>query len=628
MNDSNRSIEELEQILREASDAYYGAGEDSLLSDAEFDALRDRLEQLDPDNVFLKQVGAPADSKLQKVSHTIPMGSLKKITQESEFQTWLNSVAHVNKKPMMVVQLKLDGLSIELVYKKGKFVQAITRGDGNVGEDVTHSVKNAQGFPKIISVKDDVYVRAEAMLRIADWKTHFADKKNPRNAASGTVRRTDGSGSKHLMIVAFDVLFNGFKTEQDRIKWLQNEKFTTTPSTVCSSDDVLAEIQRIEDKREKLIYEIDGAVIKMNDIADQVALGEHDGRPYWAKAWKYAAMGGHTTLEGVTWTVGTHGTINPVANVAPVNVGGTTIQNVTLHNVDEIGRLNLHIGDTVEVIRAGDVIPKIVRVVKFSDNPMNIAIHECPICSSPLVKIGVNLICSKKEECGGVLVSRIKKWIKKRDIMFLGDSATEKLIESGVVKSVADLYSLTIDSMIKGGVTEGMAKKIFKEIEKSRDCTLSDLIGSLSLDMLGRSEASNLVAHGINSLAKWRNITAAEIEAIPGYQSTKATRISTSVHDNWVLIESVANCLRLQAPAPKVSGGKLSGKSFCFTGTMNKTRKELESLVAANGGDVRSVSKELTFLVIADVNSPSSKAVKARKLGTKLITEDDFLRMI
>lgn len=619
-------IGKLEKQLRAASEAYY-AGVPSLLSDAEFDLFRDKLEELDPKNSFLAEVGAPSDSALQKVTHSIPMGSLKKITTLAEFVTWRTTVSKTAKSLECAVQLKLDGLSIEMIYNNGKFVQAITRGDGEVGDDVTHTIKNAQGFPKTISERSRVSVRCEAMLKIADWKTHFSDKANPRNAAAGLVRRTDAKGSKHLSTFAFDVLFdnNGFKTEADRIKWLKDEGFQTTPNKVVKVDDVEKVIDGINDRRDRMPIEIDGAVVKCNKIADQENLGEHNGRPYWARAWKFPAMGAHTILNDVEWAVGTQGTINPVAKVQPVAVGGTTISNVTLHNMDEIERLGVQIGDEVEVIRAGDVIPKIIRVVTKGKNRTKIIIDACPACGSSVKRDGPKLFCMDASNCVGTQFKKIQKWVKKRDIMFLGDSSLQKLWDACVVRKISDLYQMSIDGMVDGGLGKTMATKILAEIEKSRKCSLADFIGSLSLDMLGRREAANLVALGVDTLGEWRLLTPASIAKLPGYQSTKARRISQSILCNWSLIEVVAAKLTISSGKPKVKGGKFSNLSFCFTGSMQHLRGELEALVADNGGSCHSVSKKLNFLVIADPQSMSSKAVKARKLGIELISEQDFL---
>lgn len=630
-------IQQLEAKLRKASDAYY-SGQDTVMSDQEFDKLRDELEELDPQNSFLAQVGAPSDGALTKVRHTIPMGSLKKITKESEFKTWLKTLP---AKCKLAVELKLDGLSIELLYKGGKFVQAITRGDGIEGEDVTHTIKNAKHFPRKISSKADISVRCEALLSIQDWQTHFSDKANPRNAASGLVRRSDAKGSEHISCIAFDVQFNGdlrksgfalgfdFKTQEDRIRWLTKEKFITTPCEVCEPQNVLAAIKKIEDKRDVLPFEIDGAVVKLNSIAGQQKMGEHNGRPYWARAWKFAAMGAFSVLRDVDWSVGTQGTINPVGSIDPVQVAGATIRNVTLHNMDEIQRLGLQIGDKVEVIRAGDVIPKIVRVVAPGKKRTSISVSHCPICKSKAVRDGVNMVCSDKTNCGGVHLSRIKKWISKRRILHLGDSNLESMVNAGVVKGIPDLYSLTIDKMKAGGVGEGMAKRILPEIDKSRNCSLADLIGSLSMDLLGRSQARILIENGVDTLGKWEKLDQATIETFPGFKTTKARRIAATLRNNWSLVESVAKCVTLKGSAkPKAATDALAGLSFCFTGTMANKRSELETMVTDNGGSVRSVSKSLDYLVIADPDSQSSKAKTARKHGVTLISEDAFLRFL
>lgn len=623
-------VQTLEKKLREASKSYYEDG-NSFLSDQKFDRLRDELEGLDPNNSFLKEVGAPPGSALTKVKHTIPMGSLKKINSRGEFDTWLRTISKTASNLECVVECKLDGVSLELVYRSGKFVQAITRGDGETGEDVTHSVKHAKGFPKRISVKSEVSVRCEALLLIADWKKHFSDKANPRNAVSGLVRRTDGQNAQYICCVAFDVLADKkFKTESERIQWLKAENFYVTWNKVAKPDQVEALVNALEQKRPSLKFEIDGAVIKLNDIAEQEKLGEHNGRPYWARAWKFAAMGGHTILEDVEWTAGTQGTINPVAKVKPVSVGGTTIQNVTLHNMDEIERLGVQIGDEVEVIRAGDVIPKIVRVVSKGKSRKKIKVSTCPACDSELERDGPKLVCTNKGDCVGTQFKRIQKWIKKRDIMFLGDSNLELLWNAGAVQDILDLYSLTHMTLVEAGLGKRMAEKILEQIDKSRNCELADLIGSLSLDMLGRSEASNLIKQGVDTLSKWKALTVGQIEAMPGYQRTKATRIYQAVQNNWLLIESLAACLTVAAK-PKQAGGKLVGQSWaiCLTGAMSRPRKEIAADIEAAGHTVVDrVSKDTTHLCQADPTSKSSKTEKAEKLGIPIISEKQLIGML
>lgn len=622
-------IKELEKLLRKASKDYYD-GIPSL-ADQDFDKLRDDLESLDPTNSFLSEVGAPADSALTKVKHSIPMGSLNKMDgpkKDAQLATWRNSMP----KGLVVVQRKLDGLSIELVYRNGKFVLAITRGDGKVGEDVTHTIKYAKHLPKTISVTDrQVSVRCEVMLYIADWEKHFTGA-NPRNSASGTVRRTDAKLSEWLACIAFDVEFdnNCFATEQDRIEWLENEKFTTTPSEVIDISRMEEAIKRIEDKREFMYYEIDGAVIKLNDIAAQEKLGEHNGRPYWARAYKFTPMAGYSVVKDITWSVGTQGTITPVANIEPVRVGGTVISNVSLSNMDEIERLGLWIGDEVEVIRAGDVIPKIVKVTASGKIRTCIGLIRCPICNALVNRDGPFYRCSNTESCAGVNSSKIKKYIKKRNIMYIGDSTVDTLISAGLLKDAADVYHVTNANMIAAGIGVKMVKKIRVEIDKSRTCSLADMVGSLSIDLLGRSEASNLVGHGVDTLDKWKNLTATEIAGYPGYQSTKAKRISTALKDRWKLIEKLSRCLTIADPV-KITGGKLEGDSFviCLTGKMSRPKKEIAADIEAAGCQVLdSVNKSITHLCQADPNSQSTKSKKAEKLGIPVISEQQLVDML
>ncbi len=621
--------------LQKACDAYYN-GDSPIMSDADFDRLKDELTNLDPHNPFLKTVGAPvSDNKLEEVTHEIPMGSLKKINNsQTEFNTWLNSITQTTgKNPLLSVNWKLDGSSIELVYKAGKFVQAITRGDGIVGEDVTHTIKNAKGFPKQLDEKVDISVRAEALFRLSDWKKFLHNEgKNPRNACAGTVRRTDARNSEYIHCVSFNILgAKKWATYKEKLKWLNDRGFEVSQTYFVTPDKVKTVVDQTLSNRDSLAYEIDGLVVGVDSCEHQDALGEKDGLPYWARAWKFPSMGGFSKLLDVSWDVGTRGTINPVASIEPVEVGGVTISNVTLHNMDEIERLGIQIGDDIEVVRAGDVIPKIVRVVKQGSTRKKITCSSCPACSSSVKQDGPFLRCTN-DDCEGVLNKRIMKYIKKREIMFLGDSALDKLIEAGVVTSVKDLYFLTVDSMTKAGLGEEMSKKILEEIKKSMTVSLADLIGSLSIDLLGRSQAKNIVEGGFTTLASWRNMQETDLLKLGGFQDTKAGRIHKSLKSNWKIIEELASILDVQEGqvAQKVRPkGSLSGLSFCFTGAAEKPRKELQQLVESNGGVFAdSVDSTLNYLVIADLNSTSSKAVKARKLNIKLITESQFLKMI
>ncbi len=640
MNSSKEKIKEIEKKLREASDAYYNS-DSPILSDQEFDALKDELESLDANNAFLSTVGAPTDedSALQKVRHEIPMGSLKKINHansKQEYQTWLNSIGTaINSSSKLAVSWKLDGSSIEIIYRKGEFVQAITRGDGIIGEDVTHTIKNANGFPKVLPEKVDISVRVEALFPLSKWNDFlFKEGANPRNVAAGTVRRTDGRNAEHLDCVAFNVVGKkSWNSIEEKINWLSSNGFKVVNTRYLKPQDVPEYIKSASANRSNLPYEIDGFVVSVDNCDAQNSLGEKDGLPYWARAWKLPPMGGFTALLDVKWNVGTRGSINPVATVAPVSVGGVVISNVTLHNIEEIKRIDIAVNDQIEVVRAGDVIPKVVRVVKKSDNRVLINCQSCPSCERSVVQRGPFLFCSDPEHCIGVQNKRIMKYIKKREIMFLGDSSLEKLINAKKVSCIKDLYFLTVDSMTQAGLGKTMSLKILEEIKKSMDVSLSDFLGSLSIDLLGRSEAENIVEGGIVTLKMWEEMKPTDLFKIGGFQSTKANRICSSLKQNWKTISELAQILNIQEgivkPKSTTKTGKLQGQSFCFTGTASRPRKELQKLVETNGGVFSdAVDSTLNFLVIADFNSTSSKAVKARKMNIKMISEEQFVEMI
>lgn len=636
MSQSSR-VSEIVRLLEEASDAYYNS-DSSTMSDVEYDQLRDELERLDPKNVFLAQVGALVKTSGQKIKLTIPMGSLDKIYTTAEFETWLKSTVSsvCGKNPSFAVQPKLDGSSIEIMYRNGKFHRASTRGDGIEGEDVSVAIRKARGVPQTISVSGDVFVRGESIISIEDWEKHFKPEghKNPRNSSNGTTGRDDGDGAEHLNFIAFNIISQGFQhtTFYDKMNWLSSLKFKVAETYVVNAEDLPDYIDGWKNKRAKYPFVIDGLVVKVNSENDQEKLGENNNRPYWARAWKFEAEGGESVIEDVTWDVGTRGTITPVAVIKPLDVAGVTISNITLHNMSEIERKDIQIGDEVRVVRAGDVIPYIEKVVRRGSHRTRISIQSCPGCGGSVVRDGPFLRCSNPTRCSGTQSKRIKGWIAKRDIKYLGDSNFALLITNGVVKSVADLYFLTKDKMVAAGLGERMSEKILEEIKKSMDVEFSNLVGSLSIDLLGRRQAKKIVEAGFVSLDQWRNLTPEQLMKHEGFQDTKANRIIESLRSNWPIVEGLAGMLNVQYDLKKPTirpTGKLGAKSFCFTGAMSKPRKELQFLVEAQGGVNRDdVSGDLDFLVIEDVNSQSSKAKKARKLGTKLLSENEFLSMV
>lgn len=630
-------IKQLVKDLTQASSDYYNSG-NSFMSDIEFDKKRDRLEKLDSKNLFLFSIGSGIlpNSPLSKVSHEIAMGSLKKITHEDgdkAYQTWLKTISSVvGSNPDVAVQHKLDGSSVALTYIDGFFVKAVTRGDGFEGEDITHNIIKAQQVPLKIKEMGTVFVRGEVVLPIKVWETKLSGTTaNPRNAASGIARRKTQENAELLHFYAFDMLFDdenrSFLTVKGQIDVLNILGFTAVKTTVLKPHEVQSFVEKVNEDRSILEYEIDGVVVKVDCIFSQEELGENKGHPYWARAWKLPAMGAHSVLLDVTWNIRTMGVLSPTAHIKPIQVGGVTISNVTLHNASEIERMDICLGDTIEVIRAGDVIPKIVRVVsKVSSRD---SIIPKTFNGESTYRDGPKLYMNNWENSEDVAKHLVRKWIQKRNILHMGDSVLDSLWASGKVRKIVDLYSLSIRDFVESGVGEGVAKRIMPEIEKSRKVSMADMLGCMSIDLLGRRQAEIIHKQmGISALSEWLNLSKGSLSSMDGSGETKANRIINGLHAHMPDIENLHFVLNVDESKPQEEiAGKFTGKKFCFTGTMSSPRKILEAKVKDAGGKTSSVSKGLNYLVIADPDSNSSKAKKARDLGVELISEEEFLEL-
>lgn len=621
---------ELVKLILEANDAYYNG--QPTISDDEYDALKDELKDLDPDNPAITAVGAPVEkTHWVKTKHVMPMGSQDKVNTISELKAWAKKRYKFEDQGKYVVQEKLDGISLSLNYEAGELVSAVTRGDGKVGEDILRNVVKMRGVPQTLQDTFTGSVRAEIVLFKDVWKEHFKDFSNPRNAASGTARRITGGGQEYLNVICYDMAGpDGVTTtESDKMEKIRNLGLRTPVSVYGSLKTIEDLYLKYENgEREKRPYEIDGLVIKINDLAYQKQLGNHGtdgtGNPKGQVALKFAHEMRKSVLKDVSWEVGLTGRITPLAHIEPVKIAGALIGKASLHNISNVERLGVRIGSEVLVSRRNDVIPYIEQ--SLSRGTEDIVVPDtCPDCSEALSRNGEYLECTN-EDCR--VEGNINKWINYMEIENVGPKTVVALVEAGLVTSPADLYTLTVEEVqTLDRMGERGAQRIVDGIQDKKSAPLWLFLGSLNIPNCGRRVFKNIIKAGYD-LEDILQLTPDLLEEIDGIGSSKAEDVCAGLEKKAYLIEDLLAAGFTIADEEETSGGSLAGKSFCFTGKMQRGRKELEGLVGKAGGQVRSVSGELNYLVIADPSSTSSKANKARKLGVELISEEQFLKMV
>ncbi len=625
-------IAELAKLLPKYKDAYYNGT--PLVTDAAYDALEDELRELNPNHPLLISVGAPAAvTAWKKARHAITMGSLNKAVSEEEFRGWAARCDELGKKDKLkgitadlFVTEKLDGLSLAVTYDKGKLVSAITRGDGEVGEDITQNARRMKGVLHQLKSKQSFTVRGEIILKLSDMKKAFPGAANPRNQASGTSKRLDGAGCEHLSVLFYDLDGIDWKTEVEKIKILEELGFLVPNSKACDLDGALAwHKEYAKTKRAKLDYEIDGLVVRANDSHVQHMLGELGNRPRAAVAYKFASQAKVTTLLDIVWETGSSGRVSPVAVVKPVVLAGATVQRASLHNAGMIAELDIGIGDEILVSRRNDVIPYVEEVVtkkgKTAKPPT-----KCPVCNATLERIGEYIAC-RNRKCTALVEGRIENWIDALGVLDWGDKLIAQLVEAKLVTEPADLYKLKpqqIANLERRGMI--IAQKVLDNL-KAAQLTLPKFLAALGIENFGLQTAKTICNAGFDSIDKVQKATLAELSALPGVGPSKGKAVFEGLKDRK------AEIARLVAagvvPVARSSSGPLTGKTFCFTGALARPRKELEQLVEERGGTLLAgVTKELQFLVMADPNSGSSKAEKAKKYGTQCLDEAQFMAMV
>jgi len=655
----DREIEELRDTLRRHEHLYYVLDQPEI-SDAEYDVLMRRLQALETEHPELvttdsptQRVGGKPREGFVKVPHSSPMLSLDNALNEAELREFDRRVRDLldGQTFEYVAELKLDGLSMAAHYRDGQMLQAITRGDGLVGEDVTGNARTIRSMP--LKIKSDLAAfeargetimprRSFQKLNAEREKQQLAPFANPRNAAAGALRALEPSvtASRQLEFFAYFLLVDGrfhYNSHWESLDVLAKMGFKVNPRRKkCSGLDQLLEFCREwESKRESLPYEIDGVVVKVDSVRQQQALGWTAKAPRWAIAFKFPAQQRSTTIENIEVQVGRTGTLTPVAHLAPVLVGGVTVTRATLHNEDEIARLGVEIGDQVLIERSGDVIPKVVRVVQQGKDrrPFRMPKH-CPVCGGEIVREeGEAASRCINTNCPARLKESVSHFVARgvMDIDGLGDVLVDQLVSRGLVRSVADIYHLTLDQLLElDRMGQKSAEKVLKNIDASRKRPLPRVLNGLGIPFVGERTAQ-ILAETFGSLDA---IAAAGQEVLQQAEEV-GPKVSESIlqffHEprNRELVEKLRSAgLTFEHALSKKTGGALEGRTFVITGTLpNLSREEAKTRIESAGGKVTGSVSKKTDYVLAGAD-PGSKRDKALQLGIPVIGELELLALL
>lgn len=628
------------------------------ISDAEYDRLYDRLAAMEkehpewatPDSPTQK-VGGTAVARFEKVAHRQPMLSLEKAYTREEIAAWIAQMEReLGRTPAwsFTVEPKIDGDSLELVYEKGRLVLAATRGDGRTGENVTHSVRTIR-LPKVLKEAPELAeIRGEAYLRLADFRKLNRELQdagqepfaNARNLVSGSLKQKDAAvtASRPLRFVAYglgSLQGRKFARHDEVLAWLASLGFETPPAEVVDGPDgIQACWEKTAAARDALEHEIDGVVVKVNDLGLRGELGARSKSPRWAIAYKFPAREENTQVLAVDWQVGRSGKLTPVARLKPVPISGVTVSNATLHNPAQLEKLDVRLGDTVVVTRSGDVIPYVVKVVE-ARRPAEARRPEipsaCPTCRAPVERTESDLFCTNGFTCPDQLKGAIDHFCSRgaMNIEGLGPEWIEQLVDRKFATSVADLYALTKEKLLTlGRMGDKLAQNMLDAVAGSKKTTLPRFLNALGIRQVGTSTASALADH-FGSLEK---IRAAEVEQLLEVKDVGPI-VAESIHaffrdaGNAKVVDALlAHGIEIQAA--ERAGDALAGQLIVFTGGMEKlTRDEAKALALAQGGRTAdSVSKAVTLVVAGP--GAGSKLDKAKKLGIKVVDEGDFLKLI
>ena len=645
-------IQHLAEAVRYHRELYYNHAAPEI-SDAEFDTLWDELEQLDPDNDVLHQVGPEPLPGTVKVEHIFPMRSLDKGTSDEDIVHFVTQSTSGGKR--YLAQPKLDGSALSLEYIAGNLHRAATRGSGEKGEDVTLNAKLVANIPMRLNRPVDCHVRGEVVMPLAVFEEKYRDiSPNPRNLCSGALRQKHGDGkadASDLVFCAYDVKFvNNPPTagyDSELLSWLQKVGIEPAPWQIFDSEtpnkEMIEYTKEWSMRRSSYEFEIDGIVFKLDDLAQRENLGTTAHHPRWALAWKFPSQEAHSVLLDVDWQTGRTGAVTPVARIAPQMVGGVTVENVTLHNVGEVERLGVRIGDKVTITRRGDVIPKIIENLgPASDADLQDRFHadgsafigklvtgeikipaDCPACNRTLSMEGAFLRCIDLE-CDARTTRALTYWCRTLEMDGIGGKLIEALLENGLVITIADLYRLShsqIATLERMG--EKSATNVIEEIHSSREMGLSQFLHALGMPRIGPEVATAIAQHfvSLEALLMWANKGESDsLTVIDGIGDKVAEIFLQGILDRLSLITDLTSHLLISSEKA-ASIGVFSGKNFCITGSLTQPRKQIQERIKKAGGKiVSSVGANLDILIAGE--KAGSKLAKAESLGVEVWSEE------
>jgi DNA ligase (NAD+) len=660
--------QELRKQLEYHNHRYYVL-DDPEISDADYDALLNELRDLEAAHPELRtpdsptqRVGAEPLDKFEQVRHLQPMLSLANARNEEELAAWvLRSERYLARQGVemgdvrFVTEPKIDGLAISLVYEDGVLVRGATRGNGEIGEDVTQNLRTIgaiplgiEDAPPLLEVRGEAYMPLAAFAKLNEERAAAGEPTyaNPRNTAAGSIRQLDPqlTASRPLSIWCYSVgALDGlaFERHSESLEWLRSRGFKVSRDVGVHDtvDEVVAACRAWEERRDRLDFEIDGVVVKVDDLDLQRQLGVVGREPRGAIAWKFAPTTATTILKGVAWNVGRTGHMVPFAQLEPVQVSGVTVKLATLHNEEDLRRKDVRDGDEVIVMRAGDVIPQVVSPTAKAQKAKNRSAppqppSECPACGTPTIKPeeGVWTICPNRTGCPGQVFQAVKHFVGAMDIEGLGEENARRFLDIGLIENMADIYGLTVERLAElDGFGEVSARNLVAAIEDSKKQPFHLVLYALGIPGIGFVNARNL-ARQLRSMDALLAATEEELTAVEGMGPIMAKTVHETLAEERTreLVERLRRHglqMEEEGPAPPAEG-PLVGKTVVLTGTMpNLTRPDATRRIEAAGGKVTgSVSKKTDYLVAGA--DPGSKLTKAQELGTEVLDEEGLLALL